>query len=181
MSQNTDGPRSVTVLVVLAVFSAAALLGLAGAVRVDAAAARRLALFEAATTTQASNTTLGAANLDADASAARRRLDELEAKLPLSVEDVLQPLLDAAGQVGLRDVRLSVTGAGTVTGTSNALIAHGRTLAASGSEQAVIRFFDALSGDANAAVVLEKLVLTPAGSEWNMTADIVIYAWGGEE
>ena len=46
-------------LVVLAVFSAAAWLGLAGAVRGHAAAAWRLALFEAATTTQASNTAVG--------------------------------------------------------------------------------------------------------------------------
>ncbi len=155
--------------------------GLVGAYRSESALVPKVVAAEKslAAAQRAQEGNVGALQLEL--ASARERLAAVRARVPTEVQahDLYERLTQAAQRNSITDFRFQSKGDTPEKLSAGTYRAYRFSIQGRGSYDRLTAFVDSVQQELGATALLDGLSLTPAGNEWQLSADIVVYVLGG--
>ena len=167
------------VVVVLALVYAVLLPALIVTARKEAALVPPTAAAEAAVRQASATVQNSAPALRATLAAAKERLATLQARVPADVQaDFFERVAQDAQSSGITEFRYQRKGEFQETLQAGVFKVYRFSISGRGTQDKVAAFLDSLHKDSGQAIV-ENVSVSAAGNEWKLSADIIVYTWGG--
>jgi hypothetical protein len=155
---------------------AVALIMLIGVSRKDAVLAQQVKTSEASLAQIASRRGADAASLSSSLTNAQQRLATLLQRIPSDLQPTLfEGVAQDAQRSGITDFRYQRKSESIDNLPSGTYKVFHLSIQGKGSQDKLITFLDDLQKNAAPTVVVDNIILTAAGKEWQMTGDMSVY------
>jgi len=166
--------------VILVIIYAIAMVALVVLARREAGLVRQVAQAEAAAAQMSNDVQNSGPALQKTLADAKARQAELQSRVPTQVQAGFfeRVALDAQSNA-ISDFRYQRKNEYQETLQAGVYKVSRFTIAGRGSADRLAAFLDGLQQGSGQTMLVENVALTEAGSEWQMTAEILVYTWGG--
>lgn len=179
MLQQRVTPK-IAIVTILVVAYACVLVALILASRKETALAANVAVAEQTLAQAMGNKGNDAVALRSTLAAARDRLAILEARVPRQMQDDLfERVAQDAQRSGVSEFRYQRKSEYPETLQAGTYKVYRFAIYGRGSQETLVAFLENLQKDSGQTMLIDNVSLNPAGQEWQMNADILVYTTGG--
>jgi hypothetical protein len=172
-------PR-VALVVLLVLAYTVALVALISLARRETSLVKRTAATEALAAQTVGSVESLLPVLRAEVTRLKEQVATLEARVPGDgPSNVFEKVAQDAQVSGVTDFRYQRKTEFIETLQSGVFKVYRYTISGRGSQERIIAFLDGLQKDSGQTMIIENVIVSAVNQEWQLSADIIVYTWGG--